>query len=137
MRQLRAYGGAPLPLPLQHAAEALWRDEAHVVENRRLYNAKFALADDILGPLPGYRSPEAGFFLWLPVTDGETAAVEIFRRTGVRVLPGAYLARDHSGGNPGKGYIRVALVADEATVATGLHALKTVLGERSVNERMV
>ena len=137
MLQLRAYGGAPLPLPLQHAAEALWRDETHVIENRRLYAEKFALADSILGDLPGYAAPQAGFFLWLPVEDGETAAIEIFRRTGVRVLPGAYLARDGAGGNPGRGYIRVALVAEKATVEAGLHALKTVLGERSVNERMV
>lgn len=137
MARLRAYGGAPLPLPLQHAATALWRDEAHVVENRRLYNAKFAIADRILGDLPGYRSPPAGFFLWLPVPDGEAAAIDIYRRTGVRVLPGAYLARDDASGNPGKGFIRVALVADAATVEAGLHALKTVLGERSVNERMV
>lgn len=137
MRQLRAYGGAPLPLPLQYAAEALWRDEEHVIENRRLYAEKFVLADRILGDLPGYVAPQAGFFLWLPVADGETAAIDIFRRTGVRVLPGAYLARDSAGGNPGQAYIRVALVADKTTVEAGLHALKTVLGEQSVNERMV
>ena len=34
IRQLRNYAGAPLPLPLQHVAEKVWADEAHVVENR-------------------------------------------------------------------------------------------------------
>ena len=37
LKQLRAYGGAPLPLPLQHASAALWNDEAHVEASRALY----------------------------------------------------------------------------------------------------
>jgi len=130
MKQLRNYGGAPLPLPLQHAAEALWRDEAHVEENRALYRRKFDLADETLGNLPGYASPEAGFFLWLRVEDGEAAALKLWREAGVRVLPGAYLSRDPADGgpNPGRGYIRVALVAEEEEVARGLVAIRDVLG---------
>ena len=30
LRQLRAYAGAPLPLPLQRVAERVWADEDHV-----------------------------------------------------------------------------------------------------------
>ena len=62
LRQLRSYAGAPLPLPAQKAAEAVWRDEEHVIENRALYAVKYEMADDILGNMPGYMSPEAGFF---------------------------------------------------------------------------
>ena len=111
IRQLRTYAGTPLPLPLQMAAAAVWNDEEHVVENRALYQEKFAIVDGILGDVPGYVSPEAGFFLWLPVEDGEAAALKLWKETGVRVLPGAYLAQDVEGVNPGKGYIRVAIVA--------------------------
>ena len=75
MKQLRAYSGAPLPLPLQRVAEKVWADEDHVIENRRLYEEKFQIADEILGNLPGYTSPEAGFFLWLKVENGEAAAL--------------------------------------------------------------
>ena len=64
MKQLRNYAGAPLSLPLQHAAIACWKDEDHVIENRALYGAKFEVADDIFGDLDGYVPPQAGFFLW-------------------------------------------------------------------------
>ncbi|MCA8878572.1 MAG: aminotransferase class I/II-fold pyridoxal phosphate-dependent enzyme [Rhodobacteraceae bacterium] len=127
IRQLRAYSGAPLPLPLQRAAERLWADEAHVVENRRLYGEKFALATRIFADVPEIVIPEAGFFLWLPVGDGEAAALKLWRETGVRVLPGAYLGREVGGTNPGQGYIRVALVAPLDETERGLTAIRTTL----------
>jgi len=127
MRTLRSYAGAPLPLPLQHAATRLWADEAHVIENRRLYAEKFVRADAILGDVPGVAIPQAGFFLWLPVADGEAAALRLWRETGVRVLPGAYLGRDAGAGNPGAGYIRVALVASAAETEHGLNAIRDCL----------
>ncbi len=129
MRRMRAYGGAPSPLPLQRAAAALWRDEAHVDASRALYVAKFELADTILGDLPGYVPPQAGFFLWLPAGDGEAAARALWRDAGVRVLPGAYLGRDDPAtGNPGAGYIRVALVAGLDEISRGLGAIRASLG---------
>jgi aspartate/methionine/tyrosine aminotransferase len=127
IRQLRAYAGAPLPLPLQRVAERLWNDDEHVVQNRALYQAKFAESDAILAGVPGYRAPEGGFFLWLPVDDGEAAALRLWRETGVRVLPGAYLARDTESGNPGKGFIRVALVAPFDEMRRGLTTLRNCL----------
>ncbi len=133
LKSLRAYGGAPLPLPLQKAAERAWRDETHVQENRRMYAEKFDLADDIFAGVPGYRSPQAGFFLWLPVVDGELAALKAWTETGVRVLPGAYLSRDVGGVNPGEKFIRVALVAPKAEVAGALIKLRACLFEQ--NER--
>ena len=129
MKQLRNYAGSPLPMPLQHVAARLWADEAHVIENRRLYGEKYEIADDILGNLPGYRSPEAGFFLWLPVEDGEAATLRLWQETGVRVLPGAYLSQDAGGVNPGQGYIRVAMVAPKDEMADGLRRLRACLYE--------
>ncbi len=127
IRQLRAYAGAPLPLPLQRAAEAVWADEAHVEKNRRLYQEKYAVADAVLEGVPGYAGPEAGFFLWLPVADGEAAALRLWQETGVRVLPGAYLSRETETGNPGAGYIRVAMVAPKDEMARGLEKLRDCL----------
>ncbi len=127
IKQLRNYAGAPLPLPLQHAAAAVWRDEKHVEENRALYLEKYRDADRILGNVPGYVSPQAGFFLWLPVEDGEKAALKLWRETGVRVLPGAYLAQAVNGENPGEKYIRVALVAPKEETARGLQAIRDCL----------
>lgn len=127
IKQLRNYAGAPLPLPLQQAAAAVWADEAHVEENRALYQEKYAIADRIFGNVPGYVSPEAGFFLWLPVEDDEAAALKLWRETGVRVLPGSYLAQNVAGGNPGQNYIRVALVAPKDETTRGLEAIRDCL----------
>lgn len=127
IKQLRAYSGSPLPLPIQRVSERVWADEGHVVENRHLYQQKFEIADRIFGDIPGYDSPEAGFFLWLPVKDGETSALKLWQETGVRVLPGAYLARDVDGLNPGKEYIRVALVHPNSETERGLMALRNCI----------
>lgn len=127
MRQLRAYAGTPLPMPLQMAAAKVWQDEAHVTENRRLYGEKYRKADEIMAGIPGYQGPQAGFFLWLPVADGEQAALKLWQETGVRVLPGAYLSREAQGLNPGAGYIRVAMVAPMAEMAESLTRLRGCL----------
>lgn len=133
LKQLRNYAGAPLPLPLQHAAEAVWRDEEHVIANRALYREKFDMADQILGNIAGYRTPEAGFFLWLDVGDGEAAALRLWREAGIRTLPGAYLAREPVDGtaNPGTNYLRVALVAAPDEVRQGLEGVRDVLTDRA------
>jgi aspartate/methionine/tyrosine aminotransferase len=77
--------------------------------------------------LQGFSLPEGGFFLWLPVPDGEAATLRLWRETGVRVLPGAYLSRDVDGENPGAGYIRVALVAPRDETQRGLIGLRDCL----------
>lgn len=129
IRQLRSYAGAPLPLPMQRVSERAWAEEAHVEASRQQYLAKYAIADRIFGNVPGYVPPQGGFFLWLPVPqgDGEAAAVTLWREAGVQVLPGAYLSRDVDGANPGAGFIRVALVADEAETEAALNRLHDCL----------
>ncbi len=127
IRQLRAYSGAPLPLPIQRVSTRVWSDEEHVIENRALYNAKYKMAEEVLGNLPGYHTPEGGFFLWLPVEDGEAAALKLWRETGVRVLPGGYLSRDVNDKNPGKGFIRVAMVAPMEEMRRGLTLIRECL----------
>ncbi len=125
--RLRAYGGAPLPLPAQAVAAAAWADEAHVADNRALYAEKYAIADEMLQGLPGYAAPEAGFFLWVKVGDGEAAALSLWREAGVRVLPGAYLSRPTPAGDPGAGWLRVALTPAPQALRRGLAALARVL----------
>lgn len=124
MRKLRAYAGAPLPGPLQAAAVALWDDEDHVARNRDVYRVKYTIADRVFADLPGYAPPQAGFFLWLPVDNDEAATLAIWKRSGVRVLPGSYLSRDTAEGNPGSNYIRVAMVAGKNDVQRGLEAVR-------------
>jgi aspartate/methionine/tyrosine aminotransferase len=127
LKQLRAYAGAPLPGPLQAVAARAWSDEDHVAANRALYQEKFAIADRVFAGLQGYSPPEAGFFLWLPVDDAEAAVMKLWRETGVRVLPGHYLARNVNGTTPGAGHIRVAMVAEKNDMAAGLIKLRDCL----------
>jgi len=124
IKQHRAYTGAPVSMPLQRVAERIWADEAHVDHNRALYVEKYQLADEIFEDVPGYRSPQAGFFLWLPVEDAEAATIKLWRETGVRVLPGTYLSQTVNNTNPGAGYIRAALVAPRDDLQRGLIALR-------------
>lgn len=127
IRRLRAYAGAPLPGPIQAVSARAWSDEAHVAENRALYAAKMDMASEVFAAVQGIKTPDAGFFLWLPVYDGETAALKLWQETGVRVLPGAYLSRNVGGHNPGAGYIRVALVAPYDETKAGLITLRDCL----------
>jgi aspartate/methionine/tyrosine aminotransferase len=130
--ELRNVAAPQVPIPAQHVAVAAYADEAHVAENRRLYNEKFDLADEIIGNRYGYRRPAGGFFLWLDVSaygPDEAVTLRLWREAGLRVLPGHYLARDQAdGSNPGAGYIRVAMVHDNKTTAEALHRLVAVLG---------
>ncbi|MGB1234154.1 MAG: aminotransferase class I/II-fold pyridoxal phosphate-dependent enzyme [Planktomarina sp.] len=129
IKQLRAYAGCPVAGPIQHVSALLWADEDHVVANRQLYCDKFAAADHIFADIPSYSSPQAGFFLWLPVDNGETAALDLWTQTGVRVLPGAYLGQTVGEQNPASGYIRVALVAPKLEAQRGLQIIRDCLYE--------
>ena len=127
VKKLRAYSGAPLPSPLQAAAAKVWADEDHVIANREMYQEKYRIADEVFAGLNGYMAPEAGFFLWLPVENGEAATTKLWTETGIKVLPGAYLAQGEGGGNPGHGFIRVALVADADQTRSALTTLRSCL----------
>jgi N-succinyldiaminopimelate aminotransferase len=111
----RTYHGCAMNPAVQHASAAAWGDEAHVVENRRLYQEKFARVTPLLTPHLDTQQPDAGFYLWASVarygmTDTDFAR-ELHRQYNVTVLPGSYLARESDGVNPGAGFIRIALVA--------------------------
>ena len=127
MKQLRNYAGAPLPGPIQAVSARAWSDEAHVEASRLRYAAKFDTVDAIFDGIDGCAAPEAGFFLWLPVADGESATLRLWRETGVRVLPGSYLSRTVDGATPGETFIRVALVAQEDEMRRGLIQLRDCL----------
>lgn len=108
----RTYHGCAMSPPVQAASAAAWKDELHVIENRRLYRQKFAAALDILRPVMDVEMPEAAFYLWprTPLPDPEFAR-RLYQEQAVSVLPGSFLARTARGVNPGAGRVRIALVA--------------------------
>nr|WP_249172352.1 succinyldiaminopimelate transaminase [Burkholderia dolosa] len=111
----RTYHGAALSPVWQHASIAAWNDEAHVRENRALYAAKFNTVTPMLADVLDVKLPDAAFYLWANVARTGLSDTEFARRLyadyNVTVLPGSYLARDAHGTNPGRDFIRIALVA--------------------------
>lgn len=108
---LRAYGGTQVPLPIQAAATWLWGDEAHVRPQQDRLSANLTVAERHLGGHPGWRRPAGGMFVWLDVGDGPAVARHLWQRAGLRVMPGAFMARPEADGtNPGARHVRIALV---------------------------
>ncbi|MEA2112113.1 MAG: succinyldiaminopimelate transaminase [Campylobacterota bacterium] len=120
----RTYVGCASPLPLQTAAAAAWSDETHVEVSRMIYRHNFKIAQEILG----VSIPDATFYIWLKVDDAIAFTQRLYREYNLKVLPGEYLARsDEAGNNPGKGYIRIALVENEERTRDALMRIKEAL----------
>ena len=110
----RTYHGSAMSIPVQRASIAAWNDEEHVIANRRLYQEKFDRVIPILQQVFDVKLPDASFYIWLKVPDGDDLAFakNLWQKAAIQVLPGRFLARDTEWGNPGEGYVRIALVAD-------------------------
>lgn len=115
----RTYHGCAMPVPTQLASVAAWDDDAHVAVNRALYRDKFERVLPILAPWLDVTRPDGGFYLWPQVADDESFVRGLHERQHVTLLPGSYMARAHDGGNPGRGRVRISLVAqpDECVAA--------------------
>ena len=122
----RTYVGCASPLPLQSAAAAAWLEETHVVHAREIYKQNFEIAKEILQ----VEIPKATFYIWLKVPNAIEFTLKLYKEYGIKVLPGEYLAReDENNNNPGKDYIRIALVEDAKKTRDSLLRIKECLGE--------
>jgi N-succinyldiaminopimelate aminotransferase len=110
-RRYRTYHGCALPVHVQAASVAAWQDEAHVALNRRLYRAKFEAVMPVLRSALPVEMPAGAFYLWPRVGDDERFARGLYEREHVTVVPGSYLSRDSGRGSPGRGRVRISLVA--------------------------
>jgi N-succinyldiaminopimelate aminotransferase len=114
----RTYHGCAMNPAIQAASMTAWNDEAHVIENRRLYAEKFDIVTPLLTDVLQVEKPDAAFYLWAKIkqsngrsmTDTEFA-LALYRDFNVTVLPGSYLAREAHDVNPGLNFVRLALVA--------------------------
>ncbi len=129
----RTYHGSAMNPAAQAASVAAWRDEAHVAENRRLYREKFAAVMPILRGALEFDAPDAAFYLWARVPGGDDAAFtrELYRDRHVTVLPGSFLAREAGGVNPGRGFVRVALVDGLEACVEAARRIVDFCGDRS------
>ena len=115
----RTYHGSAMSPVVQAASIAAWGDERHVIDNRNQYRTKFAQVTPVLAQVLDVKLPDASFYLWAGVPvgwqgDDAAFAKALYEKEHVTVLPGSYLARDFHGRNPGRGRIRMALVAETA-----------------------
>lgn len=120
----RTYHGSAMNPSIQAASEAAWSDEAHVIENRRLYREKLATAFDMIKVPLRTQMPDGGFYFWIrtPISDTEFAR-DFYAAYNVAVLPGSFLAREAHGLNPGAHFVRVALVAPFDECIEGIRRL--------------
>jgi len=126
----RTYHGCAMSPPVQAASVAAWQDEAHVVENRRLYREKFDAVYRILKPVMNLDMPDAAFYFWAPTPGDDTDFTRrLYGEQGVSVLPGSYLARDSAGVNPGRGRVRIALVASTAECTEAAHRIARFISQ--------
>ncbi len=126
----RTYHGSAMSGTVQAASLEAWDDEEHVIANRAEYRAKFAAVTPVLSSVMDVKLPDAAFYLWAGVpkhvcngSDTQFAA-ELLAKYNVTVLPGSYLAREDAHGvNPGKGRVRMALVAEQAECLEAAHRI--------------
>lgn len=125
----RTYHGCAMNPAVQAASIAAWNDETHVIENRRLYAAKFKDVTPLLSDVLDVAVPDAAFYLWAKIKDTGLSdtefAIKLYRDLNITVLPGSYLAREAHGVNPGKNFIRMALVASYEECIEAAHRIKT------------
>jgi N-succinyldiaminopimelate aminotransferase len=123
-RLYRTYHGCAVPEMVQLASVPAWNDDAHAADNRRLYQQKFDAVVPILAAAMPVERPAAAFYLWLETPgDDEAFARGLYAAENVTVLPGRYLSRDHAGGNPGRGRVRISLVAGLEECITAAHRI--------------
>ncbi|MGH8578766.1 MAG: succinyldiaminopimelate transaminase [Gammaproteobacteria bacterium] len=111
----RTYHGCAMPPPIQAASAKAWTKEEHVLASRVLYREKFDAVLEILAPILPIVRAQGGFFLWpqLPVDDVRFTC-DLYAEQNVTVLPGSFLARESLGSDPGRGFVRIALVPSVA-----------------------
>ena len=116
----RTYHGSAMNPAVQSASVAAWSDEEHVRANRLLYAEKYRAVFPLFSRPLETSMPDGGFYLWIK-TPGDDAAFarNLYAAYNVTVLPGSFLAREAHGGNPGRGFIRIALVSPLAECVEG------------------
>jgi N-succinyldiaminopimelate aminotransferase len=130
----RTYHGSAMSGMVQAASIEAWNDESHVDSNREQYRAKFAQVTPVLQQVLDVQLPDAAFYLWAAVPGGDDQAFarDLLAQYNVTVLPGSFLARESAGFNPGRGRIRMALVAETAECLEAAHRIVQFVQHRPV-----
>ncbi|HEY7377838.1 MAG TPA: succinyldiaminopimelate transaminase [Steroidobacteraceae bacterium] len=127
----RTYHGAAVGTHVQMASTTAWNDDAHAAANRALYRQKFDQVIPVLEPVLDVSRPDGAFYLWPHIGDDDEAFVhELYARKNVLVLPGSYMARETGGTNPGRGRVRLSLVASVPDCVMAAHRIRDYMERR-------
>ena len=118
-KKYRTYVGATGCVPVQLACATAWNDDEHVENFRKKYKKNVQIASEILSIKPNNET----FYIWLKVGDDLKVARDLLKYYNVLVLPGSFLGRN----GVADGYIRIALVEDEANIKEALNRIKQYL----------
>ena len=124
-RKLTANGGVVISEPQLRVAQALYKDEEHVKKNRLYYDKNFEISEKILN----IKKPQGGFFNFIPVDDDLVATKHLWTNHGIKVMPGRYMAYSNGDDNPGKNFLRIALVNNAETTDLALKKISKGLLE--------
>ena len=111
-------------LPIQKAAiEAITGDQSSVETTRKAYERRRdVLCDGLIAAGWEMDKPPGTMFVWAPIpkeyTESEKFVADLLDKTGVLVTPGSAF------GSSGEGYVRMALVQDEADMQRAVEAVK-------------
>lgn len=125
--KIRTYTGSLMTKAILDASLYLWSDEAHVQETRAYYKTNLEIANEIFANYKGYKSHDAGFFVWLKVKKPLELVKKLYKDHNILTLPGSYLCNEVNGKNPGDDYIRLALVFDSKTIKQSLTTILEVI----------
>ena len=113
--QYRTYFGSAMSNAVQLASVAAWRDERHVIENRRLYREKFAAFYERVNPVLPLTMPDAAFTSRICGAARTTRRSHTpLRRDAHHRASGSYISRE-AAAVPGRGFVRMALVSTVET----------------------
>ncbi|MDG2061162.1 MAG: aminotransferase class I/II-fold pyridoxal phosphate-dependent enzyme [SAR86 cluster bacterium] len=124
----RTYHGVAMPLPSQYASAWAWEDENHVATNRRSYDKKFDMFLSTIDSRSSIRRPPGAFYIWLetPYSD-KLFTKNLYKKHGIIVLPGSYLGVEQDKINPGKNFVRLAIVHNNKTIQIAAQAINEML----------
>jgi succinyldiaminopimelate transaminase len=126
LSEVRKHAGFMVPGPVQAAAVAAFGDDAHVDQQRSVYQRRLSLLATMLAALDVVCPQPAGaFYLWAPAPGGDAWALakRLAVEAGVVTSPGEFY------GPAGSGHVRVAAVQPDDRLELAAERLGVSAGD--------
>ncbi|MFW7382069.1 MAG: pyridoxal phosphate-dependent aminotransferase [Oligoflexus sp.] len=122
MQRARANFGVGTPQFIQQASVVAWQDDSHVLERRKIFAERMAIAYDHMADLKLIdEKPSATFYLWCRVPDqgDDIAFCKDLAKHGVIASPSQWLSEGI------RGYFRLALVPELEDIEAAMKIIRT------------